>query len=53
MDVVEACLAGLERGEVVCVPALEDPSLLAQIDESQRYLFERTRSGAIADRYRS
>ena len=52
-DVVAASLAGLERGEVVCVPALADPGLLAQVDESQRRLFEQSRSGALAERYRA
>ncbi len=52
-DVVEASLAGLERGEVICVPALDDLSLLKQVDESQRHLFEQSRSGSIAKRYRS
>jgi short-subunit dehydrogenase len=52
-DVVQACLAGLELGEVICVPALEDLSLLAQVDESQRRLFEQSRSGSLASRYRS
>ena len=52
-DVVAASLVGLERGEVICVPALDDPSLLAQIDERQRQLFEQTRSGSLAGRYRS
>ncbi len=52
-DVVAASLAGLERGEVICVPALDDPSLLAQIDEGQRRLFEQSRSGSLAERYRA
>jgi len=52
-DVVEASLAGLARGEVICVPALDDPNLLRQFDESQRHLFDQSRSGSIAERYRS
>jgi short-subunit dehydrogenase len=52
-NVVEASLAGLARGEVVCVLALEDPDLLARVDEGQRQLFEQTRSGILAERYRS
>lgn len=51
-DVVTASLAGLDRGEVVCVPALEDLSLLAHVDESQRHLFEQSRTGSLAQRYR-
>jgi len=51
-DVVEASLAGIRRGEVICVPALADPTLLEQVDASQRQVFEQSRSGSIADRYR-
>lgn len=39
-EVVEASLAGLRLGEVICVPTLDDPNLLLTIDESQRYVFE-------------
>jgi short-subunit dehydrogenase len=52
-DVVAGSLAGLARGEVICVPALEDLDLLAQAGESQRRLFEQSRSGGVAQRYRS
>ena len=52
-DVVEASLAGLKLGEVICVPALEDPGLLAQIHESEKRFFELTRSGSVAKRYTS
>ena len=51
-DVVEASLAGLSLGEVICVPALDDPNLLMQIQESERQLFELTRSGSVARRYK-
>ncbi len=51
-DVVEASLLGLARGEVICMPALDDPGLLAQVDESQRQLFEQSRTGRLAERYR-
>jgi short-subunit dehydrogenase len=52
-EVVQASLAGLELGEVVCMPTLADPALLARVDESQRHLFEQTRTGRLADRYQS
>lgn len=52
-DVVQASLAGLKLGEVICVPALEDPNLLTRIQESERQFFELTRSGYVAKRYRS
>lgn len=52
-EVVQASLAGLKLGEVICVPALEDSSLLTQNQENKRRFFELTRSGSIAERYRS
>ncbi len=52
-DVVQASLAALAQGEVVCVPALDDPALLKLIDENQRHLFDQTRTGTLAARYRS
>ena len=51
-DVVQASLTGLKLGEVICVPALEDPDLLTQIQESQKRFFELSRSGSLATRYR-
>jgi len=52
-DVVKSSLAGLKLGEVICVPALEDTGLLTQIQENEKRFFELTRSGSIAERYRS
>jgi short-subunit dehydrogenase len=52
-DVVQASLTGLQLGEVICVPAMEDPSLLTQIQEDEKRFFELTRSGKVAERYRS
>jgi short-subunit dehydrogenase len=52
-EVVQASLAGLKVGEVICVPAMEDPDLLTQIHESQKRFFEHTRSGSLAERYRA
>lgn len=51
-DVVQASLAGLKLGEVICVPAMEDLNLLTQIQESEKRFFELTRSGSLAERYR-
>jgi short-subunit dehydrogenase len=50
-DVVQASLAGLKLGEVICVPPLEDLSLLTQIQEDEKRFFELTRSGKLAKRY--
>jgi uncharacterized protein len=52
-DVVEASLAGLRSGEVVCIPGLDDLSLVTEVREAQGRLFERSRTGTIASRYRS
>jgi short-subunit dehydrogenase len=51
-EVVQASLAGLKLGEAICVPALEDPSLLTQIQESEKRFFELSRTGNLADRYK-
>lgn len=50
-DVVQASLAALKRDEVICVPALDDPELVKQIDESDRRVWDHSTSGAIAKRY--
>lgn len=50
-DVVQASLTGLKLGEVICVPPLEDPALLTQIQEDQKRFFEQSRTGNLASRY--
>jgi short-subunit dehydrogenase len=52
-DLVDASLTGLRLGEVICVPALEDASVLEQIQESQKRFFESSRTGNVAARYKS
>ncbi len=51
-DIVVASLAGLKLGEVICVPALDDPGLVAQIEQDQRQLWEHSGGNTIANRYR-
>jgi uncharacterized protein len=51
-EVVEASLAGLKLGEVICVPALEDIGLLTQIQGSEKKFFESSRMGNLAQRYK-
>jgi short-subunit dehydrogenase len=51
-DVARASLAGLARDEVVCVPALEDASLLQRLDENQQAILAASRIPALASRYR-
>jgi short-subunit dehydrogenase len=51
-DIVEASLAGLRLGEVICVPALDDPGLLTKIEQDQHQLWEHSNGNTIASRYR-
>jgi uncharacterized protein len=51
-DIVRAALAGLEKGEVVCVPALEDTGVLKQIDAAQSAALAVGRVPGLAPRYR-
>lgn len=51
-DVARASLAGLTMGEIVCVPALEDPAALQTVDEAQRAVFPSARMPILASRYR-
>jgi hypothetical protein len=50
-DVVEASLAGLDLGEVICVPSLRDASLLTAVQESRSRVFEGARNSSVAERY--
>ena len=52
-DVVQASLAGLELGEVICLPGMEDPALLSRLEEEQRKMFEGSGAGTIASRYKA
>ena len=52
-DVATAIVAGLARGEVVCVPGLEDDSVFGDLAELQRTaLAGGNMSGRLAARYR-
>ena len=51
-DIVETSLAGLRLGEVIRVPALDDPNLLTQIQDGERRIVAHSGSGTIAARYR-
>jgi short-subunit dehydrogenase len=53
-DVVTASLSGLAQGEIVCVPALADVSLLGRLDEAQVAVLQAAAwKPALAERYRS
>jgi short-subunit dehydrogenase len=49
-DVVTGSLAGLRAGEIICVPALEEPSVLSDFQQAERRMFENP-SGKLAARY--
>jgi short-subunit dehydrogenase len=51
-DVVRAALDGLSKGEVVCVPALNDVAALQRLDDAQRAVLAVVRTPALANRYR-
>ncbi len=52
-DLVEASLDGLERGELICLPALGDESILEKIHQDEKNLVANSRTGKVADRYKS
>jgi short-subunit dehydrogenase len=52
-DVVQASMAGLKLGEVICAPSLEDATVITAIDAASARVFEGVRSGSgLASRYR-
>jgi uncharacterized protein len=50
-EVVDASLRGLELGEVICVPGLEDLELLEHVADKQRTVFQTAIGGQLAGRY--
>jgi hypothetical protein len=52
-DVVAASLAALARDEVVCVPGLDDASLLERLADVRRTVLMSANRPALAQRYRS
>ncbi len=52
-DVVQASLRGLQLGEVICMPGMEDPSLYQNLEEAQQRFFEESGAGGIASRYKA
>jgi uncharacterized protein len=51
-EVVSAALAGLRLGEVVCVPGLNDPSMIDAVSHAQQTLLLAAVSSPLAGRYR-
>jgi uncharacterized protein len=52
-EVVSAALAGLRRGEVICVPGLNDNSMIDAVSQAQQALLLTAVSSPLADRYRN
>jgi short-subunit dehydrogenase len=50
-DVVRGALAGLARGEVVCIPALGDAETFAAVGQAQQAVFAAARTTTLASRY--
>ena len=48
---VDAALAGLDRGELVSLPSVEDAQLWADFDAARTKLFAATQTGKPASRY--
>jgi uncharacterized protein len=51
-EVVAAALAGLRLGEVICVPGLNDPSMIEAVSQAQQALLLTAVGSPLADRYR-
>ena len=52
-DVVAASLAAFSRGEIMCIPGLEDASLLERLEEVQRAVLKSANTPTLARRYQS
>lgn len=52
-DVVAASLVALERGELLCAPGLDDPSLLDNLGKAQRAVMEAANRPQLANRYKT
>jgi short-subunit dehydrogenase len=51
-DVVQASLAGLELGEIVCVPPLDDAEAVKRVHEASGGVLKAAQNMKLADRYR-
>jgi uncharacterized protein len=50
-EVASAALAGLRLGEIVCVPGLNDPSMIDNVNQAQQTLLLTAVSSPLASRY--
>lgn len=51
-DVVDASLAGLKLGEVICIPQLPDIEALDRLTEARNAVWDKSRADTIARRYK-
>ena len=51
-EVAAAALAGLRLGEAICIPGLNDPSMIEAVSQAQQALLLTAVSSPLADRYR-
>jgi hypothetical protein len=49
---VTACFRGLEAGEAICLPGIEDPQVVEALDAAERAMIAHTRVTTLASRYR-
>lgn len=52
-EVVSASMLALERGELICVPGLEDPAVFDQLTAAQRAVMQGGNRPELAQRYRA
>ncbi len=52
-EVVSASLRALDAGEVVCVPGLEDPTVVERYHDAQREMLRQGNRPELAERYRA
>jgi len=50
-EVVSAALAGLRLGEIVCIPGLNNPSMIDNVSQVQQALLLTAVSSPLASRY--
>lgn len=50
-EIVMASLVGLRLGEVICIPGLDAPELIAETQASERQILQRASPGIVAERY--
>jgi short-subunit dehydrogenase len=52
-DVIDASLIALAKGELVCIPGLEEPALIEAFRRARLRVLKEGRRGALAERYAS